>query len=164
MNFFKSFQEDVQAIFAERPALYRKASPEIITWMYFLCLSVFFQAFLDFLMEIFILLEWMPKMPFRIDFISLTVISTILGVQSLKGILHGKMDLTKNSILISMMVECALILGDLYLIFAHPAYLAGTYIFRLPFLFLTGLNLCLLLYVSWKMKIFLDAKGRIVIF
>jgi hypothetical protein len=136
----------------------------VIFLIYVLCLSVLFQAALDFVIEGLMLLGFIEKIPLRVDFIFLTIISTVMGVQTLKGMTRRKLDVTRNSILIGIVVETALIVGDLILIFERSSELAILPHIRLPFLMLTFMNLGILLFVGKKLKVFRDRHGKIALF
>jgi len=136
----------------------------VIFLIYVLCLSVLFQAGLDFVIEVLMLGGFIEKIPLRVDFIFLTIISTIMGIQTLKGMTRRKLDVTRNSILIGIIVETALITGDLVLIYGRSHELGILPMIRLPFLMLTFLNLGILLFVSSKLKVFRDRKGKLKFF
>ncbi len=136
----------------------------VIFLIYVLCLSVLFQAALDFVIEILMLLNLIEKIPLRVDFVFLTIISTVMGVQTLKGMARRKLDVTRNSILIGIIVETALIVGDLTLILQASHELSILPFIRLPFLMLTFMNLAILLFVGIKLKVFKDKKGKIALF
>jgi|GEM_PF-4793484 len=136
----------------------------VIFLIYVLCLSVFFQGGLDFVIEVLMLGGVIDKIPLRVDFIFLTILSTVMGVQTIKGMTRRKLDVTRNSILIGIIVETALIAGDLVLIYSQSHELGILPYIRLPFLLLTFLNLGILLYVSSRLKVFRDKKGKLILF
>ncbi|MFT7184377.1 MAG: hypothetical protein ACI9QC_000718 [Oceanicoccus sp.] len=136
----------------------------VIFLIYVLCLSVLFQAALDFVVESLMLLGMVEKIPLRIDFIFLTIISTVMGVQTLKGMARRKLDVTRNSILIGIIVETALIVGDVTLILQRSHELSVLPLIRLPFLMLTFMNLAILLFVGVKLKVFIDKRGKVSLF
>ena len=136
----------------------------VIFLIYVLCLSVLFQAGMDLILESLVLTGVLGKMPLRLDFIFLTIISTVMGVQTLKGMSQRKLDVTRNSILIGIIVESALIIGDLAFIYKEGANIDLLPYVRIPFLALTSMNLAILVFVSFKLKVFRDRKGHLEIF
>lgn len=136
----------------------------VIFLIYVLCLSVIFQAGLDLIIESVMLLGLIEKIPLRVNFIFLTLISTVIGVQTLKGMSKRKLDVTRNSILIGIVVETALIVGDLVLIFEKSDTIGVVPMIRIPFLALTFMNLTILLYVAKRLAVFKDRKGRLQLF
>lgn len=136
----------------------------VIFLIYVLCLSVIFQAVLDIAVEGFMLLGFIEKIPLRINFIFLTILSTVMGVQTLKGLSQRKLDVTRNSILIGIIVETALIVGDLVLMITKSELIGVLPFIRLPFLLLTCMNLGILLYVAHKLKVFRDKKSSLKFF
>ncbi len=137
----------------------------VIFLIYVLCLSVIFQAALDIVFEGLMIAGLMEKLPLRVSFLFLTLISTVMGIQTLKGMTRRKLDVTRNSILVGIIVETSLIVGDLVLIFdpASRELLTLPYV-RLPFLMLTFLNLGILTYVSRKLSVFRDRRGKLQLF
>lgn len=136
----------------------------VIFLIYVLCLSVLFQAGLDFVLEMLILLGFIEKLPFRVDFLFLTIISTVMGIQTLKGLSHRKLDVTRNSILVGIIVETALIVGDIIFTLNHSAEYTLLPYARIPFLALTSMNLCILLYVGIRLRVFKDRRGKLSFF
>jgi hypothetical protein len=61
-------------------------------------------------------------------------------------------------------VETALIVGDLVLIYSSSHEMGVLPMIRLPFLMLTFMNLGILLFVSTKLKVFRDRKGKLSLF
>lgn len=136
----------------------------VIFLIYILCLSVIFQAGLDFVIETLMITGFVEKIPLRVDFIFLTILSTVMGVQTLKGMTRRKLDVTRNSILIGIIVETALIVGDVLLIVQRSGDIGVLPFIRLPFLMLTIMNLGILLYVAHRLKVFRDRHNRIQLF
>jgi hypothetical protein len=136
----------------------------VIFLIYVLCLSVLFQAGLDMVIESLMLLGFIEKIPLRVDFIFLTILSTIMGIQTLKGMAQRKLDVTRNSILIGIIVEFALIVGDLVLIFQQSDKLSILPSIRLPFLMLTFMNFFILIYVAHRLKVFRNPYGKLNFF
>jgi len=112
------------------------------------------QAGLDIILESMVLLEMVPKIPFRLDFISLTLLSALLAWQTLKGLARKELDVTRNSVQVSLFVEAFLVVGDVYFIISHLHTNLWVLYFRLPFVILTGLNIFILIYIVYRLKLF----------
>jgi hypothetical protein len=116
----------------------------------FLSASAIIQFITDLFLEFMSFAGLIPKIPFRIDFISLTVISAFLAYQTLTGLRKRELDVTENSLKLGFIVESALIIGDLVYLNNNPLqYYIGL---RIPFLFFTSINLMLITYI-WVMVI-----------
>lgn len=153
----------VQELFDVDKGQLRKIPNFVIFLIYVLCLSVVIQAFMDVSLEVLGLVGILEKVPFRLDFTFLTLISTVIGIQTLRGMVHHRLDVTRNSILLGMIVELALIAGDLSFLNQNIASYENLEFFRLPFLLLTSMNLGILIYVAARMRVFRDGRGKISI-
>jgi hypothetical protein len=116
----------------------------------FLSASAVIQFIVDMCIELIAYLNLIPKIPLRIDFISLTTISAFLAYQTLTGLRRRELDVTENSLKLGFLVESALIIGDLVYLYSNPVqyYIS----LRIPFLFFTSVNLTLITYI-WVMVI-----------
>eukprot|EP00164_Ancoracysta_twista_P008018 GFYU01011499.1.p1 GENE.GFYU01011499.1~~GFYU01011499.1.p1 ORF type:complete len:399 (-),score=97.44 GFYU01011499.1:7-1203(-) len=105
----------------------------------------------EIIIEVLMVLELIPKIPFRLDFLTLTLVSTVLAFQTLKGVLSRSVEVTRDALQVAMIIEIGLILGDT--LFAayqsddYPAIIA----YRVPFMILTASNVCLIAVVYSKM-------------
>ncbi|MEM1312356.1 MAG: hypothetical protein AAGF07_02745 [Patescibacteria group bacterium] len=114
----------------------------------FLSASALTQFILDVILETSSFFDLIPKIPFRVDFLSLTTISAFLAYQTLIGLRKRELDVTENSLQLGSIVESALIIGDLIFLYNNPGlFLIGV---RLPFLFFTTINLILIIYIWIK--------------
>jgi hypothetical protein len=166
--FMKAFVEYIEILVHELFEVDRgqlKKIPNFVIFLvYILCLSVIFQAGMDLVVETLMLAGFIEKIPLRVDFLFLTLISTVIGIQTLNGMFNHKLDVTRNSILIGIIVELALITGDLVLIIEDADKYDILPFIRLPFLTLTCMNLGILMYVAIRMKVFRDRHGKVRIF
>jgi hypothetical protein len=112
-------------------------------------MSAILQAFSDIFLESLSLIG-VIKLPFRIDFLSLTLLSALLAYHALKGIVRKEFDVTHDAAQVSVFVEAALIAGDMYLLWNSPQFL----VFRFPFIILTCMNVALLFYIVIRLKLF----------
>ena len=167
LTFVRAFTEFaevlVQELFDVEKGQLRKIPNFVIFLIYVLCLSVVVQAFMDAGLEGLILLGVVDKIPFRIDFLFLTLISTVIGIQTLRGMVHHRLDVTKNAIFLGMIVELALIVGDLAYLNKYMDLYENIEFLRLPFLVLTSMNLGILIYVATRMRVFRNGRGKISI-
>jgi hypothetical protein len=84
----------------------------------------------------------------------LTFISAVLGYFTLEGLKHRELDVTRNSVFLSFVVEFSLILADLYFIFNFPDITPEVVAMRIPFMVLTGLNIIILIFISIRGRVF----------
>jgi len=59
-----------------------------------------------------------PHAPFRFEFLSLKLLSTILSIQTVWGILKKEVDFTKNSLFAGIFLELAMIASDIQFLIA----------------------------------------------
>jgi hypothetical protein len=117
----------------------------------FMSLNAIFQAIADIVIEILILTEIVSfKIPLRVEFLFLTLISTVIAYLTLKGLREGNLDVTKNTLLIGLLVESSLVLGDIYLLFNTSSYFWVTLFIRLPFMIFTSSNIWIISRLIWK--------------
>ncbi len=126
----------------------------VIDLVFFLCFSVLFQFFADFLLKFLGYADLILRMPWRTDFLFLTAISALMGYQTLIGMQRRELDVTRNSIQLGILVELALIVGDVYFVFTNPELQPHLLYWRLPFVVLTAFNFFILIFVAYKLKLF----------
>lgn len=138
-----------------------------VSW--FMSISAVSQAIADYFLETAILFGWLGKIPFRLEFVFLTALSAILAAQSLNNIQKGSVDMERETLLVSLILELSLFISDLVFIFRiYPENPLVLYI-RLPFLFLTGINILIVGYCIARLhlihfglvrKLFLREAGQ----
>lgn len=126
----------------------------VIDLVFFLCFSVLLQFFADILLKILGYTGLILQMPWRTDFLFLTAISALMGYQTLVGMQRRELDVTRNSVQLGLLVETALVVGDIYFVVAYPELFPGLLYIRLPFLILTVLNFFILVFVAYRLKLF----------
>ncbi len=123
----------------------------VINWSRFMSLNAIFQAMADIIIEIIILLNLVSfKLPFRLEFLLLTMISTVIAYLTLKSMREGNLDVTKNTLIIGLLVESSLVIGDIYLLFNTNQYFWMTLLVRLPFMILTSFNITIITRIIWR--------------
>ena len=132
--------------------------------VYFMTLSVLTQGILDVWIKILSFSPLISSMPWRINFLFLTAISVLMGYQTLAGIKRRELDVTRNSVQIGILVEAALVVGDLLFISQYQETIPEALAIRLPFVIFTSINILILLYLVWKLKLLKDEKGNWQIF
>mmetsp|Transcript_6050 Transcript_6050/g.6958 ORF Transcript_6050/g.6958 Transcript_6050/m.6958 type:complete len:262 (+) Transcript_6050:131-916(+) len=115
-------------------------SASIIGW------NALFMFVSEVIVEILILAKVIPKIPFRLDFFSLTTLSALLGYQTLVGTAKRELDVTRNSLILAFLVEGFLITGDIDFLIDNSDSVTVLAI-RTPFVVLTTLNLILVTYM-----------------
>ena len=115
----------------------------IISWN---CILMFV---VEVLIELALLFSLIPSVPFRLDFLSLTVLSTLLAIQAIRGVREGEIDLTGNALVVSAAVELFLLLGDIVYLLefseSHPLVV----VIRVPFMALTAINFGLVNFLAF---------------
>lgn len=138
-----------------------KAFPRSVLWLvYLMSLSVLFQGIADVVIKLGGYTPWLVKFPWRMDFLFLTAISVLMGYQTLVGIQRRELDVTRNSVQIGLLVELALVVGDLYFLMVHGSEVPGAAAIRSPFIFFTTINILILSYLVYRLDLFKDEKGN----
>lgn len=117
----------------------------------FMSANAILQAIADIVIETLVLTEAVPfKIPFRLEFLFLTLISTVIAYMTLKGLREGNLDVTKNTLLLGLIVESSLVIGDVYLLMNTGKDLMMILLVRLGFLILTSTNIGIISYILWR--------------
>lgn len=111
-----------------------------------LSISAVSQWVVDIIFEVVSHTDLIPSIPFRIDFISLTFISALLALQTFKSLNHKVLNVTTSALHLALLVECSLVIGDVYFLSQHAGDMFLFY-FRLPFIILTTINIFLVTYM-----------------
>jgi hypothetical protein len=101
----------------------------------------------EIVIETLLLLKAMPPVPFRFDFFSLTIISSMLAIQSVVGIRESDLDVSMNALVVGLSVEGFLVLGDIVFLVEFYQTNSTTIYVRTPFLVLTSINVILTIYL-----------------
>jgi len=105
----------------------------------FMSFNTIVQAIADVIIEALILLSLVSfKIPFRLEFLFLTAISTVTAYLTLVGIHGGKMNVTRNTLVLGFLVESSLVLVDIYLLFNTDTDFRTVFLIRLPSTVLTS--------------------------
>jgi hypothetical protein len=131
---------------------------KVIAVSLFMAINAIIQAVADISIEILSMAQLIPSLPFRFEFLCLAIISAILGQFTLMGLRRRELDVTKNSLTLSLFVEIALLAGDLIFVFVTPGASTGYFLLRLPFMIFTAINVFIVLYIIWRTHIFRTRK------
>jgi len=104
--------------------------------------------------EILVVVELYPKLPFRLSFFVLTVLSGLLGAQTLIAVNREEFDTSRNALIVSLVVEIGLIAGDLEFLFTKSSTYPAAIPTRAPFLVLTLVNVGLVLYLICRLRLY----------
>ncbi len=116
----------------------------------FMSWNAMLQLMADIVLEIVLLTGLLPfYLPFRLEFFLLTIISAVVAYLTVKAMRDGALDLTRGTLVTGFFVESSLVIGDIYLLFTTEQYLLETMMVRLPFVFLTLLNVWVILSFLW---------------
>ncbi len=163
-SFFFILKNHVESCFDTHHGQLRRFPNSVIIWVYIMCLNILFQGFLDLIIKFGGYTPWIVSMPWRIDFLFLTAISVLMGFHTLNGMKHQKLDVTRNSVQLGLLVETALIVGDLHFIAVYKDIIPEVFWFRMFFVGLTLINVFILLFIVHRMHVFSDKQGKIHIF
>jgi len=105
----------------------------------------------EILIEILMVSGVYPKLPFRLDFFFLTLLSALLGYHTLVSVRQGHFDTSRNALQVGGLVELALIVGDVVFIAESAEKNPASVPTRVPFLVLTALNLGLVIFLYVEM-------------
>ncbi|CAM9155967.1 unnamed protein product [Chrysoparadoxa australica] len=105
------------------------------------------------IIEILVLVGAMPKIPFRMDFFSLTTLSALLAYQTLRGIHHGEMEVTRNALIVAVAVESFLLIGDFLFLNEYADKYFAVIPVRTPFMALTFVNVLLVVFIYFKLHL-----------
>jgi hypothetical protein len=89
--------------------------------------------------------------PIRLDFLSLVGLSALLALQNLTSLKSGNFELKSDTLSIAIILELGLLISDFYFMFSYLSSPENV-IIRLPFVFVTALNLGLLLTTFWVFR------------
>mmetsp|Transcript_9938 Transcript_9938/g.28487 ORF Transcript_9938/g.28487 Transcript_9938/m.28487 type:complete len:387 (+) Transcript_9938:190-1350(+) len=117
----------------------------VVSW------NALIMAVAEIIIEILIVAGIYPKLPFRLDFFFLTLLSALLGYHTLHGVRQGHFDTSRNALQVGALVESALIAGDIKFMVNQAATYSASVPTRMPFLLLTAVNLVLVLYLYVEM-------------
>lgn len=126
--------------------------------------------------EVLIVAGAYPKIPFRLSFLFLTILSGLLGAQTLVGgsvtqsrthkiafliaviaqvaVNRKEFDTSHNALQVSFLVEISLIAGDLEFLFTKGNKYFAIVPTRVPFMILTFVNVLLVSYLYIKLRLY----------
>ena len=111
-----------------------------------IAINALFMFISELIIEVLLITQVFPKIPFRVDFFALTTISALLGYQTVRGVYEREIDVTSNSLIISASIELSLIVGDVAFLIEVGEEFPAAIPTRGVFIVLTMVNLVL---VSW---------------
>lgn len=158
-----AIKKHVEECFDTHHGQLRKFPNSVIMIIYFMCINILVQGFLDIILKVGGYSPLITSMPWRIDFLFLSALSVLMGFQTLNGMKQMKLDVTKNSVQVGLLVETALIVGDLHFISIYKNILPEVILFRAPFIALTAVNVFILIYVIKRMNLFRE-NGKIKLY
>lgn len=103
-----------------------------------------------------------PYIPFRLSFLVLTILSGLLGTQTLIAVNRKEFDTSHNALQVGLLVEVGLIAGDIeFLVNKSDDYPAALPT-RVPFIILTFLNVCLVVYLYVKLRLYESRTAHVI--
>lgn len=135
----------------------------LIWFILFLSYNVLVQGIADVVIKVSGYTPWFNAFPARWDFLFLTAVSVLMGYQVLIGMRRRELDVTRNSFAVGMLVESGLVISDVLHLIDYASRHEYLFIVRLPFIILTLINFCILVYIAYHLKLFRDKKGKRVL-
>ena len=129
---------------------------EVVVFVFVMSLSSILQAIADFSLEGLSFFKIIPTLPLRVEFMYLTLLSAVLGQFTMWAIRKRELDVTIESVILSFIVEIALVSSDLIFLYTYPEVSNYLILVRAPFIILTSINIVILAYSSWKLKLFVS--------
>lgn len=126
----------------------------VIALSAFMALNAIIQLISDVVVETLSTMGMIVYMPLRLEFLFLAVISAVLGIFTLQGLKRKEIDVTRNSLRLSFLVEIFLVIGDVYFLALNESVNRTVFWIRFPFLFFTSVNILIVMYIVWRMHIF----------
>jgi hypothetical protein len=163
-SLFENIKHHTESMFDTKHGQLKKIPRPVVVLSYVMCLNILFQGFMDIIIKFGGYTPWIIGMPWRIDFLFLTGISVLMGFQTLIGMRRRKLDVTRNSVQVGLLVETALIVGDLHFISVYGPVIPEILWFRIPFIALTLFNVWILFYIIRKMNLFWGRDGVLKLF
>lgn len=128
---------------------------EIVRMMLLVSYNALLQCTADVAIETLMLAGLVPKIELRVSFIFLTFLSALLAIHTLGDIDDNRLDTTVQSMRVGMLVEFGLVSEDIYFIAYEPdPYIQSLkFYYRIAFLFLTCVNIALMVKLSRRLHI-----------
>jgi len=159
-NFFHSHTKRIVDQNDEHFRLYPRWSIWLVLYLSY---NVLIQGIADVVIKVGGYTPYMMALPWRTDYLFLTAISVLMGYQALKGMRRRELDVTRNSVSLGLLVESALVIGDLEYVFQYLDQYPSLFMIRLPFLLLTSFNILILVYIALKLRLFVTRSGKFVL-
>ena len=138
----------------------RRMPNTVICLVYIMCLSVLIQGVADVAIKIGGYASLVTKFHWRVDFLFLTALSVLMGYQVLLGMRRRELDVTRNSVQTGILVETALVVGDIYFVVKYSHLYPDALAIRAPFIVLTTINIFIFLYIIKRLELFKDQTGH----
>lgn len=140
---------------------YRQIHPSNILFLYIISINVLFQGIVDIVLKVAGYTSFFVTFPWRVDFLFLTAVSVLLGWQAISNMKRGYLDLTKNALILSFLVEIGLVISDVTFVIKNLAILPYVTEIRIPFVILTLFNIVLLLMILKNLKLYAFLEYKI---
>lgn len=118
-------------------------------------------AVAEIIIEVLVLAGVYPKLPFRLDFFFLTILSGLLGLHTVRGMMKDQFDTSMNALQVSGLVEIALIAGDTKFMVEQQEKYSASIPTRTAFAVLTAVNLVLVVYMAVRLLNFHNHRKKL---
>lgn len=127
----------------------------IVHVMLLVSYSAILQCVADVLIETLMIAGLVPKIELRVSFIFLTFLSALLAMHTLGDIEDNRLDIIVQSMRVGLLVEFGLVCEDIYFVLyeSDPYKRSLKFYYRFAFLFLTFINIVLMVKLSRRLRI-----------
>ena len=133
-----------------------KSCPNAVIWLsFFMSISNITQITAEIIIETLVFSSILDiYLPFRLEFLLLAVISTLLANFTLNGLRKRELDVTQNSTILHVLIEMSLIVSDIYFLLTFEGSDLRLALIRSPFLILTSINVLFIAYIAFRLDLF----------
>ena len=157
MLFYKNIRRHIvkklTRVTASNRGQFKHVPKNVLFLTYFLNVSVLMQGMADVALKLFGMAGIVPNLPWRTDFLSLTLISVVMGFRAFRGLRQHKFEVTRNSLELGLLVESALVIGDTEFIYRNMEVLPHIFMLRMPFIIFTSINILIILYSHYVLEL-----------
>lgn len=116
----------------------------------------------EIVIEVLVAAHVYPYLPFRLNFLVLTILSGLLGMQTLIAVNRREFDTSHNALQVGLVVEVGLIAGDLEFLANKGDDYPAAVPTRIPFMALTFVNVCLVIYLYIKLGLYESRTAHVL--
>jgi hypothetical protein len=127
--------------------------PQVYSLSWFMSINCIVQVVADAFLELLVIIGVLNSQ-IRLDFLFLASISALLASHTLNGLRRKEMDVTQDSVQVSLLVEISLLASDIFFLANYSGLSLDNVLLRTPFMILTSINIVLLCYMIVRLRLF----------